>query len=248
MRTLCTAEDPYQYCDQRVGYSNEELNKEKLVGHISNSNAYKEAVEKQRLRRVNVEYNFATYAFNIFLDGASEPSGVSFQMAYAVSCHLRRAEQSKPRNWHTVLIAEKLPTGASHAMHQDMDDACFNLLVLNMHRPQTLSVAWDTKQTTLTKVLVLPCLHSLLMDDPQQKLTLACSSCSLCTQPNSNRASLSHMKTARTESNMKSMIQEAIEVIAAGHGSRTKQCTCERHHLPPLREQHASHRTFLKPI
>ena len=93
------AEEPYNYCEQTVstnGASHDAtLLNERLIAHVVNSDAYKEAVKRDTLRRVNVTYRYATYSFNIFLDKASEQSGFSLLMGWAVSTHLSMGARAR---------------------------------------------------------------------------------------------------------------------------------------------------------
>ena len=213
-RTHDTAENPLYLCRQHVGAATQSLDSERLVSHPTTSAAYHAAVAEDRVKRVNVKYDYATYAFNVFLDAASEPSGESFMMGHAVSCHLPTDEQCKPDNWIVVLVGET-QKGASKESNTALDHAYFNTLfdgLCTAHERGVIAYqCWAANKRRLTRTVVLPSLHSLLEDDPQQKKTMCVSGCCFCVQPNNIRCSICHLASKRTEGSMTAVIEDGIE-------------------------------------
>ena len=143
-------------------------------------------------------------------------------------------EQSKPRSWHVVLVAET-QTGESPESNAALDEACCNLLfapLSKLHESSLpgVNVCWDSKQQALERTVLLPQVHSLLMDDPQQHTTLNVSGCAYCDQPNSIRSSASFRKSNRTEAIMGPIIDTGLQVIEDNLSTRSKEYRVAKAH------------------
>ena len=93
---IATAENPYYMCEQAVEAQEAKEGNERLYGRAIESNAYHAAVKRNAFKRVNVQYHFSTYAFTVFMDKASEPSGSTLALVPPPSLPAGRATLLAP--------------------------------------------------------------------------------------------------------------------------------------------------------
>ena len=182
-------------------------------------------MKRNALTRVEVAYAYATYVFNVFRDKASEASGASWFMAHAVPCHIPLSERSKPASWITVMVAETV-SGQSSSVNAAMEKAYFDKLFERLRQLRQVGLkveaCWHTDAPDPMPVMLLPALHALVEDDPQQKATCCCSGCVWCTQPNAIAASSTHPRCERTEANTRVTIEQALAAVESGQSSRSR--------------------------
>jgi hypothetical protein len=111
------------------------------------------------------------YCFCVFMDKEKEAGGAGFMMAQAVSAHLPLAEQERPENWITVMVAET-QSGESTQSNAEMEHAYFEALFEGLRERRTgtkvrVFERWTVAQQRLQVRLVRPGVH-LLMEDDQQ--------------------------------------------------------------------------------
>lgn len=124
------------------------------------------------------------------------------------------------------MVAET-QSGQDSESNADYDAAVFNVLTASLRivisKGFRVQQMWSPDAMGPQKTYLLPELHSLLADDPQQKATCAVSASVYSDIPNACRASHSVLATPRTEINTAPIIDDALMAIEDGAAVRSKE-------------------------
>jgi hypothetical protein len=132
------------------------------------------------------------------MDKAAEQNGESFMMFWAVPLALSQTDQCKPEARICVGVAETLKfrtvkeskkpasVAARVAIEQAYSHAVLSPLLFESSTT-AVQQQWSPSQRTSATTTIVPAVHSLLLDDPQQRATLACTGCCYCDLQNRRR-------------------------------------------------------------
>ena len=219
------AENPLHYNRQRVEAAKVTVGGERFYEHAVSGNAYLEAMEHEKLKRQEVEYDYRVYSFYVFQDKASEPNGESVMMFFAVSCHLLLDDQCNPANWLCVGVAgvlryptvreRELPSSvrARASLEDEYTAASVGKLLAAGEQTVEVMQSWAGHQRKPAVAQLIPALHKWLLDDPQQHASLAVVGCAFCMQRNARRACRSESVADRTVINSCLPVDEALEIL-----------------------------------